>query len=56
MLGQRGGTAGGMACKAVSLHPIVLHDVRGSAENFFADPREVGHLVSKDSQGDEEAV
>jgi hypothetical protein len=45
-----------MACKAASLYLIVLYDIRGLAENFFPDPREVGHLASKDGQGDEEAV
>jgi hypothetical protein len=48
--------AGGMVCKAMSLHPIVLCNVRGPAENFFPDSREVGYLASKDGQGNEEAV
>jgi hypothetical protein len=48
--------AGVMACKAASLHPVVLCNVRGSAENFFPDPRKVGYLALKDGQGDEEAV
>jgi hypothetical protein len=45
-----------MACKATSLHPIVLCNVGGPAENFFPDSREVGYLASKDGQGNEEAV
>jgi hypothetical protein len=45
-----------MACKAASLHPIVLRNFGGPAENFFPDLWEVGYLVSKDGQGNEEAV
>jgi hypothetical protein len=45
-----------MACKAASLHPVVLHNIGGSAEKFFPDLRKVGHLALKDGQGDEEAI
>jgi hypothetical protein len=48
--------AGGMVCKATSLHPIVLHNVGGPAENFFPDSWEVGYLALKDGQGNKEAV
>jgi hypothetical protein len=48
--------AGGVACKAASLHPVVLCNIGGPAENFFPDPWEVGQLALKDGQGDEEAV
>jgi hypothetical protein len=50
------GMAGVVACKAASLHPVILHSIGGSAENLFPDLRKVGYLVLKDSQGDEEAV
>jgi hypothetical protein len=53
---KEGRTAGGMVCKAMSLHPIVLCNVGGLAENFFPDSWEVGYLASKDGQGNEEAV
>jgi hypothetical protein len=53
---EEGGMAGVVAHKAVSLHPVVLCSIRGSAENLFPDLRKVGYLVLKDSQGDEEAI
>ena len=45
-----------MSCKAMDLHPVVLHSVGWLAENLIPDPRKEWYLVSIYGQGDEEPV
>ena len=45
-----------MLCKAMDLHPVLLHGIGWLAENLLPDPRKEWYLVSLYSQGDEEPV